>query len=182
MDLFVLLTFASFFVVLAVASTWRRGMLRSTVRRPRLFRDLVLGTAAVLVPIDLYVALYEATGITLGAGRGALDAIAGVLLLLNVAACCGVAALQHRLRTGAPQVEAVADRDLELRMGVLGWVGPLVAFVVLGGITTLDPAGDGPQLGAVGPVWAFYSVLICLISAYALLRGRAREASGPREG
>lgn len=103
MDLFVLLTFASFGGALAVASVTWRGLLSSTVRRPVLFRSLALGAAAV-------------------------------------------------------------------------------ALIALGSLITTGPAGDGPGLGAVGPVWAFYSVLICLISAYALLRGRAREASDPREG
>jgi hypothetical protein len=103
MDLFVLLTSASFGGALLVASITWRGLLGSTLRRPVLFRGLALGVAAV-------------------------------------------------------------------------------GLVAVGALISAGPAGGGPGLGAVGPVWAFYSVLMCLVSAYALLRGRARLASDPQEG
>jgi hypothetical protein len=176
MDLLVLLTFASFFVALAVASSARHGVLGTSVGRPVLFRGLTLGAAALLVPVDLGAAFSEATGDAFGHG------MIVTVLLLNVAACCGAAALHQSLRSGRARSGAPVDPDAVLRLGVLGWVGPLVALVALGVLVTIGPAGDGSELGAVGPVWAFYSVLICLISGYALLRRRAREASGPQEG
>jgi uncharacterized membrane-anchored protein len=69
-------------------------------------------------------------------------------------------------------------------MGVLGWTGPLIALVAVTAVVVLGSRGDGTELGNVGPVWAVYSLLICVISAYALMRRRAEEvgAVDPQEG
>jgi hypothetical protein len=69
-------------------------------------------------------------------------------------------------------------------MGVLGWTGPLIALVAVTAVVVLGSRGNGPELGDVEPVWAVYSLLICVISAYALLRRGAAEvgAVDPQEG
>jgi len=67
-------------------------------------------------------------------------------------------------------------------MGVLGWTGPLIALAVVTVVVALGSLGNGPELGNVGPVWACYSLLICVISGYALLRRRAGSAIDPRGG
>ncbi|TCO35499.1 hypothetical protein EV652_101380 [Kribbella steppae] len=78
------------------------------------------------------------------------------------------------------------------RMGVLGWTGPLIALVVITSVMALGsgsggngtgPAGVGTTAGSVGSALAIYSVLVCVISASSLFRGRpARSAIGPQEG
>lgn len=229
----VLLIFAAFFITLVVLTSSHQGLLRASVRRPRLFRVALLGAAAGTVPIDLYTGWYGAVG----PGGPSLQDAAGGLLLLNVAAACAVAALHESLRghavtaesatTGSPAspVEAlsvgaayrpapgpgapgpgtqsgatqsttarlrpvpappVADwpenSEPALRMGVLGWVGPVMAFAVVTAVVAAGSIGDAPELSGVGPVWACYSLLICVISAAALLRRRVREAIDPQEG
>lgn len=52
-------------------------------------------------------------------------------------------------------------------------IGPLVAP---------ESRGNGPKLSNVGSVCACYSLLICVISGYALNRRRERVATGPQEG
>lgn len=172
MDVIVLLIFSGFFAALTVAAT-ANGGLRASVRRPRIFQAVALAAGTVLVPLDLSVALYA----TVGPGASTLADLAERLLLLNVAASCGIAALHGYLR----RPDQGADDEPALRLGVLGWVGPLVALVAVTLMVLLGHLG-GSEVGAVGPVWAFYSVLSCIISAYALLRRRARGATDPREG
>lgn len=41
---------------------------------------------------------------------------------------------------------------------------------------------DGVVRLIVGSVWACYSLLICVISGYVLIRRRERVATGPQEG
>jgi hypothetical protein len=147
------------------------------------------------------------------------------LLLLNVAASCGVAALHGCLRGRALAGSAPAATTAgaatacspgsgtgsrpgahpgsgpgpggqvdghALRMGVLGWTGPLIALVVVTAVVALGsgsggngtgPAGVGAMAGGAGSVLAIYSLLVCVISASSLFRGRpARSAIGPQEG
>jgi hypothetical protein len=181
MDVAVLLIFAVFFTGLVVLTTTGNGRLRAAVRRPRLFQLVVAAAAAATVPVDVYAVLYG----TVGPGGAAIEDVAGRLLLLNVAASCGVAALHEALRGRAiSAAAALDDSEVEepLRMGVLGWTGPLIALGVVTVVVAIGSLGNGPELGNVGPVWACYSLLICLISAYALLRRRAGSAIDPREG
>lgn len=226
MDVFVLLIFAGFFAALIVATTANGGLLRASMRRPGLFQAVAVGAGTVLVPLDLSVAAYG----TIGSGQGRLADLAAQLLLLNVAASCGIAALHGYLRrpgsapdnaftpdgqrtlgdSPATSIDLVMSGDAAiagspvttgtavmtgtrvmsgrpaiepaLRLGVLGWVGPLVALVAVAGMVILSQLRNHEGAAAVGPVWAFYSVLICVISAYALLRQRARGAIDPQEG
>lgn len=226
MDVFVLLIFAGFFAALIVATTANGGLLRASMRRPGLFQAVAVGAGTVLVPLDLSVAAYG----TIGSGQGTLADLAAQLLLLNVAASCGIAALHGYLRrpgfapdnawtpdgrralgdspvtsgdlvmsgdaaiAGSPVTTGTAvmtgtrvmsggpAMEPALRLGVLGWVGPLVALVAVAGMVILSQLRNHEGAAAVGPVWAFYSVLICVISAYALLRQRARGAIDPQEG
>jgi hypothetical protein len=191
MDVAVLLVFALFFLAIMVATTTSHGRLRASVRRPRLFQLVVVGAAAATVPVDLYAVLYG----TVGPGGVAIEDVAGRLLVLNVAAACGVAALHEALRGRAISTAAApadsSEPEQPVRMGVLGWTGPLIALVAVTAMVALGSAGNGPELGNVGPVWACYSLLICVISAFALLRRRAegpvedgslRSAIDPREG
>ncbi|WP_328995419.1 hypothetical protein OG394_12505 [Kribbella sp. NBC_01245] len=231
MDVFVLLIFAGFFAALTVATTANGGLLRASMRRPGLFQAVAVGAGTVLVPLDLSVAAYG----TIGGGQARLSDIAAQLLLLNVAASCGIAALHGYLRrlgfapdgswtpddrraldddpamtsgtvptsgeamsgsvmtgsavmTGSPVMTGIrvtsggSAMEPALRLGVLGWVGPLVALVAVAGMVVLGQLRNHEGAAAVGPVWAFYSVLICVISAYALLRQRARGAIDPQEG
>ncbi|MFC0622935.1 hypothetical protein [Kribbella deserti] len=225
MDVLVLLIFAGFFATLTVAATANGGLLRASMRRTKLFQGVALVAGTVLVPLDLSVAAYG----TIGGGQSTLADIAARLLLLNVAASCGIAALHSYLRrpgfaseddmdlptrglasgndgrglasdlpaTGGvgtntvvmARVSATATNHVSaratepaLRLGVLGWVGPLVALVAVAGMVLLDQMRNHADIAAVRPVWAVYSVLICVISAYALLRQRARGAIDPQEG
>jgi hypothetical protein len=182
MDVVVLLIFALFFTGLFVLTTTGNGRLRAAVRRPRLFQLVVAAVAVVTVPVDVYGVLFG----TVGPGGTPIDDVAGRLLLLNVAASCGVAALHEALRGHAISAAAATDDSSEaeepLRMGVLGWTGPLIALAVVTVVVALGSLGNGPELGNVGPVWACYSLLICMISAFALLRRRAGSAIDPREG
>jgi hypothetical protein len=189
MDVVVLLIFAAFFTTLVVSTFTGDGLLRAAVRRPRLFRAALLGAAVATVPLDLYVVLFG----TLGPGGAPLSEVADPWLLLNVAAACGVAALHESLRDDAvaasapltPRGTSAAGRpgtEPAVRMGVLGWVGPLTALAVVTTVMALEAVRNGPELGNMGPVWACYSLLICMISATALLRRRVREAIDPREG
>jgi hypothetical protein len=169
MDGVVLLIFAIFFTGLVIATTNSDGRLRTSVRRPRLFRLAVIGAATATVPLDLYAVIYG----TAGPGQAALADVTGRLLLLNVAASCGVAALHGFLR------ERVESAVL---MGVLGWIGPLMALGAVTAVVALGSGRNAPELGNVGSVWACYSLLICVISGYALTRRRVRIATGPQEG
>lgn len=246
MDAAVLLIFATFFTTLVVTTTTGHGLLRASVRRPRLFRAALLGAAVVTVPADLYTVLAG----TLGPDGAPLGQVADRLLLLNVAFASGIAALHESMRgnpvtvvpvsvvpagfggsaqptgqltgqlngrlTGAMSTETVARAVAEVpattsgttltatapvrpasrpvsadwpdhtepavRMGVLGWVGPVMALAAVTAVVAVGSLGNGPELGNVGPVWACYSLLICVISATALLGGRVREAIDPREG
>jgi hypothetical protein len=184
MDAAVLIVFALFFSALVVATTASQSVLRTSVRRPRLFHTVVVLAAAATVPVDLYAVVYG----TVGPGGVAIDEVAGRLLLLNVAAACGVAALHESLRgraiSAASDSDALSEAEQPVRMGVLGWTGPLIALVAVTAVVVLGSRGNGPELGNVGPVWAVYSLLICVISAYALLRRRAVEvgAVDPQEG
>ncbi|WBQ02869.1 hypothetical protein [Kribbella sp. CA-293567] len=184
MDVVVLVVFALFFTALVVVTTTSHGVLRASVRRPRLFQAAVVLAAAGTVPVDLYAVIYG----TVGPGGTAISEVAGRLLLLNVAAACGVAALHESLRGRAISAASVPDEmpdsEQPVRMGVLGWTGPLIALVAVTAVVALGSRGNGPELGNVGPVWAVYSLLICVISAYALLRRRAEEvgAVDPQEG
>ncbi|WP_433167647.1 hypothetical protein [Kribbella sp. CA-247076] len=221
MDVAVFLLFAVFFTALAVAGT-RTDVLRASLRRPRLFQLTVLGVAAATVPVDLYAVVYGT------AGPGRLVDVADRLLLLNIAAACGVAALHGCLRgralagsaTAATVAGAAAacspgpgngsrpdavpgsgsgsggqtDDGHALRMGVLGWVGPLIALVVVTAVVALGSVSGGNGTGpaaveaTAGPAFAIYSLLVCLISASSLFRGRparaevAGSAIDPREG
>ena len=183
MDVVVLIVFALFFTALVVATTAGQ-VLRASVRRPRLFRSVVVLVAAATVPVDLYAVIYG----TVGPSGVAIDEVAGRLLLLNVAAACGVAALHESLRGRAISADSAPDdmsgSEQPVRMGVLGWTGPLIALVAVTAVVVLGSRGNGPELGNVGPVWAVYSLLICVISAYALMRRRAEEvgAVDPQEG
>lgn len=184
MDAVVLIVFALFFTALVTATATGNSVLRASVRRPRLFGTVVVLAAAATVPVDLYAVLYG----TVGPGGVAIEDVAGRLLLLNVAAACGVAALHESLRGRAISAATGPDESSEseqpVRMGVLGWTGPLIALVAVTAVVVLGSRGNGPELGNVGPVWAVYSLLICVISAYALLRRRAVEvgAVDPQEG
>jgi hypothetical protein len=108
------------------------------------------------------------------------------LLLLNVAASCGVAALHESLRGRATSVDPAADTSSDaeptVRLGVLGWIGPLIALAAVTAVVALGSRGNGPELGDVGSVWAVYALLISLISAHALLGRRGRGAIDPQEG
>jgi hypothetical protein len=181
MDVVVLLTFALFFTALVIATT-SHGFLRSTVRRPRLFQLAVIGFAAATVPVDLYAVIYG----TVGPGGVAIEDVAGRLLLLNVAASCGVAALHESLRGRATSVDPSADTSSDaepaVRLGVLGWIGPLIALAAITAVVALGSRGNGPELGDVGSVWAVYALLLSLISAHALLGRRGRGAIDPQEG
>lgn len=237
MDAAVLLIFATFFTTLVVSTATGKGLLRASVRRPRLFRAALLGAAAVTVPVDLYIVLAG----TLGPDGAPLGQVADRLLLLNVACASGIAALHEFLRgdpvracpvgggtaanpasagpsvamdlTPAPEpagtrepatgaasagtmlltaprrpatMPTAADwpdhTEPAVRMGVLGWLGPLMALGVVAAVVASGSVGNGPEPGTVGPVWACYSLLICVISATALLGRRVREAIDPREG
>lgn len=184
MDAAVLIVFALFFTALVVATTSGNSLLRTSVRRPRLFQTVVVLATAATVPVDLYAVVYG----TVGPGGIAIDEVAGRLLLLNVAAACGVATLHESLRGRAISADTIpgepSGSDQPVRMGVLGWTGPLIALVAVTAVVVLGSRGNGPELGNVGPVWAVYSLLICVISAYALLRRRAVEvgAIDPQEG
>jgi hypothetical protein len=169
MDGVVLLIFAIFFTGLVIATTNSDGRLRTSVRRPRLFRLAVIGAATATVPLDLYAVIYG----TAGPGQAALADVTGRLLLLNVAASCGVAALHGFLRG---RVESA------VLMGVLGWIGPLMALGAVTAVVALESGRNAPELGNVGSVWACYSLLICVISGYALIRRRVRGATDPQEG
>ncbi|WP_432948869.1 hypothetical protein ACQPXM_14905 [Kribbella sp. CA-253562] len=180
MDVAVLVVFALFFTALVVVTTSAHGRVRASVRRPRLFQLVVVGAAAATVPVDVYAVLYRTV-----AGVPIAE-VSDRLLLLNVAASCGVAALHESLRGHA--VTAVLDPDdlstseQPVRMGVLGWTGPLIALVAVTAVIALGSRGNGNELGNVGSVWAVYSLLVCVISAYALLRRRAVSAIDPQEG
>jgi hypothetical protein len=169
MDVAVLLLFALFFTVLLIATLTRYDVLRATIRRPRVFQLAAVGAVAVTVPVDVYALVYNAAG---PSGTTLAD-VSARLVLMNVAAACGVAALHGSLRHA-------------MRMGVLGWIGPLVALVVVTVVVALgnqtSPGAVGPSAGGVDDVLAVYSLLVCLISASSLFRGRARRAIDPREG
>ncbi len=222
MDVAVLLLFATFITAVAVATVSRHEVLRASVRRPRLLQLAVVGAAAATVPVDLYAVVYG----TVGPGGARLGDVADRLLLLNVAASCGVAALHGCLRgralagsapaattagaatacspgsgTGSrpgahlgsgPGPGGQVDDGRALRMGVLGWTGPLIALVVVTAVVALGsgsggngtgPASVGTTAGGAGSALAIYSLLVCVISASSLFRGRpARSAIGPQEG
>jgi hypothetical protein len=203
MDVAVLLLFASFITAVVVATLSRHEMLRTSVRRPRLFLLAVVGAAAATVPVDLYAVVYG----TVGPGGARLGEVADRLLLLNVAASCGVAALHGCLRgralagsaTAATGAGAVAvcspgsdtgSGGQAVRMGVLGWTGPLFALVVVTAVVALGSGGNGSgpssvgtTAGGVGSALAIYSLLVCVISTSALFRGsRTGSAIDPQEG
>jgi hypothetical protein len=176
----VLLLFASFFLTTAVAVThaWvldsaLGGGPRSMLHRPGWFLAAALIAGGLLVPLDLFLAF---------GGRLVAPAALSLALMLNVAAAGGLTALHELLGTLAHRVTRATAANAPVRLGVLGWVGPLVALVALGALVALDPGHDGRGPGPVSEVWAFYAVLSCAISAYALLRRRADEAAGPQEG
>ena len=87
MDVAVLPLFALFFTALVVTTTSKYDVLRVSIRRPRVFQLAAIGAAAVTVPVDLYALGHDLTG---PAGRQLQD-VAARLLLLNVAAACGLA-------------------------------------------------------------------------------------------
>jgi hypothetical protein len=176
MDAVVLLIFAAFFTAMVVSATAGSGLLRGSVRRPGLFQVVAVLAAAATVPVDLYAVIYG----TAGPGGAVLADVTGRLLLLNVAASCGAAALHEFLRVSP--ADDTTDTEPPLRMGVLGWIGPLVALAAVTAIVALGSVRNEPELGNVGSVWACYALLICLMSAYALLRRRAGDAVDPREG
>jgi hypothetical protein len=182
MDAVVLTVFALFFAALTIATITGHSRLRTSVRRPRLFQFVTVLAAAATVPVDLYAVVYG----TVGPGGVAIEDVAGRLLLLNVAASCGVAALHESLRGRAISAASAPDDqsgiEQPVRMGVLGWTGPMIALVAVTAVVVLGSRGNGPELGNVGPVWAVYSLLICGISAYALARKRAGSAIDPQEG
>ncbi|TCC51185.1 hypothetical protein E0H75_13760 [Kribbella capetownensis] len=206
MDVAVLLLFAVFFTALLVRTTSRYDVLRASVGRPRLFQIAAVLAAAVTVPVDVYAVVYG----TVGPGAVALEDVAGRLLLMNVAAACGVAALHGSLRGralagpgtaaavagSAPPMGAPADDGHALRLGVLGWTGPLIALIVVTAVVAVGSGGDGmgsggngsgagsvgPTTGSVGSALAVYSLLVCVISASSLFRRRARSAIDPQEG
>jgi hypothetical protein len=174
----VLILFASFFLAtaIAVSHAWildsaLGGGLRWTLRHPGLFLAAALTTGTLLVPLDLFLAF--------GGDLVAPSAVS-LALMLNVAAAGGLTALHELLGTMARRLTRSAAPNEPLRLGVLGWVGPLVALVALAALIAVDPAIDGP--GPVSTVWAFYAVLSCAISAYTLLRRRADQSAGPQEG
>jgi uncharacterized YccA/Bax inhibitor family protein len=178
MDVAVLAVFALFFTALVVVTTSAHGRVRAAVRRPRVFQLVVVGVAAATVPVDVYAVVH---GTVAGVP---LAEVSDRLLLLNVAAACGVAALHEFLR-GPAAVLDPDDRSASeqpVRMGVLGWTGPLIALVAVTAVIALGSRGNGNELGHVGSVWAVYSLLVCVISAYALLRRRAASAIDPQEG
>lgn len=175
MDVAVVLVFALFFTgVVLLAITPHSPLLRS-VRRPRLFQVAAVVAAAVTVPVDLYAVVYG----TIGPGGASLGDVADRLLLLNVAASCAVTAL-HDLARGGVFGTGLSEDEQPVRMGVLGWTGPLIALVAVTAVVVLDSRGTSP--GTVGSVWAVYSLLICVISAFALLGRRPARANDPREG
>jgi len=206
MDVAVLLLFALFFTTLTVRTTSRYDVLRRSVGRPRLFQVAAVGAAAVTVPVDLSAIVFD----TVGPGGAVLGDVAGRLLLMNVAAACGVAALHGSLRgralagpgaaaavAGSTSPTEKADDSLGLRMGVLGWTGPLIALIVVTAVEAFGSGGGGtgsdgnepgagsvgPTTGSVGSALAIYSLLVCVISASSLFHGGAREAAiGPQEG
>ncbi|ADB31652.1 hypothetical protein Kfla_2584 [Kribbella flavida DSM 17836] len=180
MDAGVLIVFALFFTALVVLTTSATGRIRASVRRPRLFQLVVVGAAAATVPVNVYAVVYGSVN-----GVPVTD-VADRLLLLNVAAACGVAALHESLRgpavTATPASDDSSEAEQPVRMGVLGWIGPVIALAALTAVVGLGSRGNGPELGNVGSVWAAYSLLICVISAFALLRRRAVSAIDPPEG
>ena len=170
MDVAVLVVFALFFTALVAATITTHGLLRASVRRPRLFQLVVFGAAAVTVPVDVYAVVYGTV-----AGVPVAEVV-DRLLLLNVAASCGVAALHESLRGRAISADSEPfGTEQPVRMGVLGWTGPLIALVAVTAVVGLGSRGNGPGLGNVGSVWAVYSLLICVISAYALVRRRVQR-------
>lgn len=181
MKILVLLLFASFFLAtaIAVSHAWildsaLGGGLHSMLRHPGLFLAAALATGGLLVPLDLFLAF---------GGHLVAPAALSLALMLNVAAAGGLTALHEVLGTMARRVTRTTTPANEpLRLGVLGWVGPLVALVALGVLIVVDLVRDGYGSGPVSDVWAFYAVLSCTISGYALLRRRADEAAGPQEG
>ncbi len=180
MDVAVLVVFALFFTALVVVTTSAHGRLRASVRRPRLFQLVVFGAAAATVPVDVYAVVYGTVG------GAPVAEVLDRLLLLNVAASCGVAALHESLRgraiSAALDPDDPSESEQPVRMGVLGWTGPLIALVAVTAVVAVGSRGNGDELGNVGSVWAVYSLLICVISAYALLRRRAVSAIDPQEG
>jgi hypothetical protein len=178
MDAAVLLLFALFFTALVVTTTSRYDVLRVSIRRPRVFQLAAVGAAAITVPVDLYALGYDAAG---PAGAPLQDVV-GRLLLMNVAAACGLASLHGALRVPS-------DDGHGMRMGVLGWSGPLIALVVVTAVVVLGSGGNGSApdsvgstAGGAGAALAIYSLLVCVISASSLFRRRVRSAIDPQEG
>ena len=58
----------------------------------------------------------------------------------------------------------------------------MIAFVAVTAVVALGSRENGPEFGDVGPVWAGYSLLICVITAFALVRRRAVGVIDPQEG
>jgi len=176
MDVAVLLLFALFFSAVVVTTTSRYDVLRGSIRRPRVFQLAAVGAAAVTVSVDLYALVYDAVG----PGSASLRDVAGRLLLLNVAAACGLASLHAALRVPS-------DDGHGMRMGVLGWTGPLIALVVVTAVVALGSSGSGSSgngtgpdsigstAGSTGAALAIYSLLVCVISASSLFRRGVRS-------
>ena len=141
-----------------------------------------MDVAVLLIFAIFFTALVIATT----SSQGLLRTSVRSMLLLNVAASCGFAALHASLRGPATTTGAAAGDSSEaehpVRMGVLGWTGPMIALVAVTAVVALGSRGNGPEFGDVGPVWAVYSLLICVIGAYALLRRRAVGVIDPQEG
>jgi hypothetical protein len=181
MDVAVLLLFATFITAVAVATMSRHEVLRASVRRlPLLNVAASCGVAALH-----------------GCLRGrALAGSAPAATTAGAAAACSPGS-RTGSRPGAllgsgPGPGEQVDDGRALRMGVLGWTGPLIALVVVTAVVALGsgsdgngtgPAGVGTTAGVAGSALAIYSLLVCVISASSLFRGRpARSAIDPQEG
>jgi uncharacterized membrane protein YgcG len=175
MDVAVLLLFASFITAATVATISRTAVLRTSVRRPRLFRFAVVGAAAVTVPADLYAVVYG----TVGSHSARLAEVADRLVLLNVAAACGVAALHGCLRGRALAGSAPAAT-------LPGAAAACSPGSGLGSRPGSFPGSGSDSGGRVDDGYALRiavcSLLGCAISASSLFRGPARSAIDPREG
>ncbi|MFG1812486.1 hypothetical protein ACGFIF_01875 [Kribbella sp. NPDC049174] len=181
MDVAVLLLLATFITAVAVATISRHEVLRTSVRRP-----LLLNVAASCGVAALH-----------GCLRGrALAGSAPAATTAGAAAACspetGTGSRPGALLGSGPGSGGQVDDGRGLRMGVLGWTGPLIALVVVTAVVALGsgsagngtvPGSVGTTAGSAGSALAIYSLLVCVISASSLFRGRpARSAIDPREG
>ncbi|MFI6679162.1 hypothetical protein [Kribbella sp. NPDC050470] len=133
------------------------------------------------VAVLLLFAAFLTTAVVTTVSRREVGEVADRLLLLNVAAACGVAALHGCLRG-----RALAGSDpAAIVAGAAAVCSPESGTGLRPGspLGSDSDSGERADDGSVGFALAIYSLLVCVISASSLFRGRpARSAIGPREG